>query len=47
MKAEEDASDGASVARLVQLGRRRFLTTGDPTYLAYVFYGDVRLRITK
>ncbi len=38
---------GAQVANLVQLGRARFKSTGDPTYLAYVFYGDVTLRIRK
>lgn len=33
------------VAQLMQAGRRQFLKTGDPTFLAYVFYGDVRLLI--
>ncbi len=32
------------VASLLSKVRRRILDTGDPTYLAYTFYGDVNLR---
>lgn len=35
----------AVVAELVKNARHQFLTTGDPTFLGYVFYGDTRLRI--
>ncbi len=31
-------------AEVLQFARRDFLKTGDPTYLAYAFYGDVNLR---
>lgn len=27
--------------------RRRFYETGDPTYLAYTFYGNANLRVTS
>jgi hypothetical protein len=33
------------VAELVREIRRQFLQTGDPTYLSYVFYGDVNLSL--
>lgn len=32
------------IASLLNTVRQRFLETGDPTYLAYTFYGDVNLR---
>jgi|SRR6266436_9868666 CHAT domain-containing protein len=35
----------ALVAELLRKARRRFLETGDPTFMAYAFYGDTRLRI--
>ncbi len=31
-------------AEVLQFARRDFLKTGDPTYLAYAYYGDVNLR---
>lgn len=34
----------ASVAEVLRQTRTRFRETGDPTYLAYVFYGDPELR---
>jgi CHAT domain-containing protein len=34
----------AEVAEILQSTRRRFYETGDPTYLAYVYYGDPRFR---
>jgi CHAT domain len=40
------AGEPASVASLVELARRKFAETGDPTFMAYVFYGDARLRVT-
>lgn len=33
-----------SVAEALRRVRGRFFETGDPTYLAYVFYGDVFLK---
>jgi len=47
LKAGLGNPDGVQIAQLVQSGRSRFLQTGDPTYLAYVFYGDVRLTIKR
>jgi hypothetical protein len=35
----------ARVAELVRDTRRQFFQTGDPTYLSYVFYGDVNLSL--
>lgn len=40
-------ASGVPVAKLIQTGRRQFLSTGDATFLAYVFYGDVRLQIER
>ncbi len=37
------ALDGAPVAEALRRTRQRFLLSGDPTFLAYVFYGDPRL----
>ena len=37
---------GVFVADVLRDVRRRFYTTGDPTYLAYVFYGDANLRVS-
>jgi hypothetical protein len=34
-----------SVAEALRKARRDFLVTGDPTYLAYVYYGDVGLHL--
>ncbi len=36
---------GISVAEALRQVRDRFYLTGDPTYLAYVFYGDVGLQV--
>jgi hypothetical protein len=36
---------GETVAAAVARARRAFLETGDPTYLAYVYYGDLGLRL--
>ena len=45
---ERRLADGqAPVADIVATGRQLFLETGDPTYLAYVFYGDVNLRFVR
>jgi hypothetical protein len=41
------SAPGVPVAKLIQAGRRQFLSTGDATFLAYVFYGDVRLQIKR
>ncbi len=38
--------DGAHVADVLRRVRQAFLETGDPTYLSYVYYGDVNLRLT-
>lgn len=38
------AGETASVASILQETRRRFYETGDPTYLAYVYYGDPHFR---
>jgi hypothetical protein len=40
-------SAGARVTDLLRVVRRRFFETGDATYLSYVFYGDVYLRIVR
>lgn len=32
------------VAEALRHARRRFYDTGDPTFLAYAFYGDVNLQ---
>jgi hypothetical protein len=40
----ETAFAGEPVAIALSRARREFLESGDPTYLAYVFYGDVYLR---
>jgi hypothetical protein len=37
----------ASVAKLVTSSRGGFFETGDPTFLAYVFYGDVNLKLAR
>lgn len=37
----------ANVAELLRKTRRRFLQNGDPTFLAYVFYGDPHLRLKR
>jgi CHAT domain len=45
---EEQLRTGSAVVpELLRQVRRRFFETQDPTYLAYVFYGDVRLRVEK
>jgi hypothetical protein len=40
------AAEGLPLAEAVRHARARFLATGDPTYIAYVFYGDPRLRLS-
>ena len=34
-------------AEILRLARRDFLKTGDPTYLAYAYYGDVNLSFVQ
>jgi hypothetical protein len=34
------------VAEALRATRARFYVTGDPTYLAYAYYGDPNLRLT-
>lgn len=42
------AKDGpVFVAEILRRARRLFYETGDPTYLAYIFYGDVNLRFVR
>jgi CHAT domain-containing protein len=42
------ASDGfIAVGDAVRAVRARYLETGDPSYLAYAFYGDVNLRLRQ
>ena len=38
------AAETVSVAETLRMVRRRFHETGDPTFLAYTYYGDVNLR---
>ena len=35
------------LAGILQGVRKRFYETGDPTYLAYTFYGNANLQIVK
>jgi len=35
------------LTELLRQARTRFYQTGDPTYLAYGFYGDVNLRLDQ
>lgn len=42
---KEMAQGPASIAEALGEARRLFYETGDPTHLAYAFYGDVNLRI--
>ena len=35
------------VSAAIQEVRRQFLETGDPTWLAYVYYGDVNLTVQQ
>jgi hypothetical protein len=42
-----NATSGVQIAELVRQGRGSFDKTGDATYLAYVLYGDVRLRMVR
>jgi hypothetical protein len=45
---EARLADGpAPVAAVLQDLRRRFEETGDPTWLGYVYYGDVNLRLVR
>ncbi len=46
---EDLSKEGSSVlmADLMRKTKAEFLKNGDPTYLAYVFYGDPNLRLTK
>ncbi len=47
--SEELSKEGSSVsmADLMRKTKSEFLKNGDPTYLAYVFYGDPNLRLAK
>ena len=47
LKRAQDAGRPAEVAELVRRARGQFTATGDPTFLAYVFYGDARLGIRE
>src|SRR5690606_4779336 len=42
---DELARNPAYLADMLRAARARFYQTGDPTYLAYGFYGDVNLRV--
>lgn len=37
----------ASIAEVLMETRRKFLEDGDPTFLAYIYYGDARLKLRK
>ena len=37
----------AAVSSALRTARRLFFETGDPTYLAYTFYGDVNLKFFR
>ncbi len=37
----------ADIAALLRETRRQFLQNGDPTFLAYIFYGDPHLRLKR
>jgi CHAT domain-containing protein len=39
------AQGPVAVAELLRLTRRHFYETGDPTFLAYVYYGDAHLQV--
>jgi hypothetical protein len=42
-----NGSGSAKITELLAQSRRQFYTTGDPTFLGYVFYGDVGLRLVR
>jgi len=42
---EASKAGAVEVAELVRLARRKFADTGDPTYLGYVFCGNVGLKL--
>lgn len=44
---DEIRRNPAYLADMLRHARARFYATGDPTYLAYGFYGDVNLRIDR
>jgi hypothetical protein len=46
LRAEGGRAQRVAVAEALRRARRLFYETGDPTYLAYVFYGDVNLEVT-
>lgn len=46
LNAERGRAQRIAVADALRRARRLFYDTGDPTYLAYVFYGDVNLELT-
>ena len=49
-RALSEALNGPGAAQITELlaqSRRQFYTTGDPTFLGYVFYGDVGLRLVR
>ncbi|MSQ84315.1 MAG: AgmX/PglI C-terminal domain-containing protein [Myxococcales bacterium] len=41
------ATEGASVAEALRQVRAKFEQTGDPTYMAYVYYGDANLTLRR
>jgi hypothetical protein len=47
LTAELGRDGSTEVADLLRRARRGFYETGDPTYLAYVFYGDPLLRLHR
>jgi hypothetical protein len=47
LSEELSGSGAASVAELLAQSRRQFYSTGDSTFLGYVFYGDVGLRLVR
>jgi hypothetical protein len=50
MEVSKTVSLGANLPRLRSLvagSRKEFFKTGDPTFLACVFYGDVNLKLSS
>jgi hypothetical protein len=44
---EELKTNSADIAEILRQTRRLFLENGDPTFLAYIFYGDPYLRLVQ
>ena len=47
LSEELNGPGSARITELLAQSRRQFYTTGDPTFLGYVFYGDVGLRLVR